>query len=443
MATRRSKPLHRYRLTRLGFHFLFVALFAIIGGALRGFNLLLVLAGLLVSVVLVQWRQGRGAIRRTRLRRRKLAGTFAGTPMTIHYQVRNVSRWLPIWSIRIEDRVVAKVMPSSRTLAPPADHPTAMIASVGNVPAGQTRGTSVICRFADRGQYRLGPVVASTAFPFCLMNCERLAGDSVDRIFVYPRLIELKRGWKEWLPPRRGGDGHRSTGGTNHDGEFFGLRAWQSGDQVKHIHWRTTARIGEPAVRQFEQRNRHQICIVVDGVQDSAGGHDVAGIELVLRVATSMMCELATHSRSVSLLVADAVAMDHLATASDAANDAGFLHSAGRDLSELLERLAIAQACEPQPDQLDPLVQTVIAASSQLSKYDMVVVSNRRLTEVVPSGRSGAMANPSLSLWRFFDQTGRLSWIDVNSLQVKRYLQAEGTESVAGSPITEATDVVR
>ena len=45
-----SRPLRfRYQLTRLGLHFVFVAAFTMIGGALRGFNLLLVLAGLLVG----------------------------------------------------------------------------------------------------------------------------------------------------------------------------------------------------------------------------------------------------------------------------------------------------------------------------------------------------------------------------------------------------------
>ena len=49
-------PRYNNRLTRLGFHFLFLGSFAIFGGAVRGFNLLLVLAAVLIGALLIQWR---------------------------------------------------------------------------------------------------------------------------------------------------------------------------------------------------------------------------------------------------------------------------------------------------------------------------------------------------------------------------------------------------
>ena len=190
MTPSRSKPLYRYRLTRLGFHFLFVALFAIIGGSLRGFNLLLVLAGLLISVVMIQWRQGRSSIRRTRVSRHPIQGSFAGTPMTIRYEVGNIGRWFPLWGIRIEDRVVAQRRQDRDDFSAPLSTeeqsddggPIELNGSVGYVPAGQARVTAIHCRFSHRGLYKLGPVVASTTFPFCLMNGERLSARPSDPI---------------------------------------------------------------------------------------------------------------------------------------------------------------------------------------------------------------------------------------------------------------------
>ena len=262
------KTLYRYRLTRLGFHFLFVALFGIVGGSLRGFNLLLLLAGLLISIVIVQWRQGRSMIRRTRVRRDPPRGVSAGETVSIAYNVRNLSGWLPLWAIQINDRIVPVNSISVPGEPNGFDDPIHLHASVGAAGPSQTARITVDCRFTQRGHFELGPMVASTAFPFCLMSCERLTSGDPGELFIYPRKISLARGWTALLPPRRGGDGNRSTGGTNHDGEFFGLRPWQSGDHVKHVHWRTTARIGEPAVRQFEQRNRHHVCVVVDGVPE-------------------------------------------------------------------------------------------------------------------------------------------------------------------------------
>ncbi len=44
------------RLTRLGVHFLFVGMFAMLGGSIRGLNLLLILSGVTIAALLIQWR---------------------------------------------------------------------------------------------------------------------------------------------------------------------------------------------------------------------------------------------------------------------------------------------------------------------------------------------------------------------------------------------------
>ncbi|WP_372894918.1 DUF58 domain-containing protein [Stieleria sp.] len=438
MATSRSKPLFRYRITRLGFHFLFVALFAMIGGSLRGFNLLLVLAGLLISIVLLQWRQGRHAIRQVRFHRHEVSGVFAETPMAVRYEIHNAGRLLPLWCLRIEDRVTAQRDvdadhsgessddPLPRPQESELRQPVPLIGSVGHVPAGQTRGMSVMCRFHRRGRYQLGPVVVSTTFPFCLMSCERLSRETVEPLYVYPRLITLRRGWKSLLPPRRGGDGHRSTGGSNEDGEFFGLRPWQSGDHIKHIHWRTTARIGEPAVRQFEQRNRHQICLVVDAV-NRPGAPGV--VEQVLEVAATLINELASPTSSVALLVADAFVAD----ASPRSN----VHaSISADATALLERLAIANPVHLQASQDDPLARAVVDRSSQLQAYDLVVVSPRGFKDACQS--SDRSSQQALSVWRYFDQRSRLAWIDVSSPPVRRLLAIDADRVASAGKTEEA-----
>ncbi|WP_182866222.1 DUF58 domain-containing protein [Stieleria mannarensis] len=442
MATNRPQPLFRYRITRLGFHVLFVALFAMIGGALRGFNLLLVLAGLLVSVVLLQWRSGRHVIFRAGLRRHKVTGAFAGTPTTVRYDVRNSGRWSPLWCVRIEDPVMAAdagdtgaamgrpTRDATGQATRPLDekHPggviATLVASLGHVPPRQTRSTSVICRFNHRGRYALGPVVASTTFPFGFMNCERMGPETTESLWVYPRLLTLRRGWTAMLPPRRGGDGHRSSGGSNDDGEFFGLRPWQSGDHVKHIHWRTTARIGEPAVRQFEQRNRHQLCFIVDAVtSDRTRG----GEERVLEAAATMLNELASTTSSMALLVADAYALG-------SSSHCGVLMSAGADVTSLLERLAITKPVRLNELRNDPLARAVAQEASQLNSYDLVVVSGRRFSDVTQRRSAAPALDKALSVWRYFDQRSRLAWIDVHSPAVGRYLSIDGDvpRSVSG-----------
>lgn len=432
--------LYRHRLTRLGFHFLFVAVFAIVGGSLRGFNLLLVLAGLLFSVVIVQWRQGRSTIRRIRLRRRPIPGGFAGEPIHVIYDVANLSGWFPVWMIRIADRMVTDGQGTESSKGGFLRHddldsgeakPVELVASVGFARAGSIASTSVLCRFSRRGAYRMGPLEASTLFPFSLMSSDSLHSGSEDLLYVYPRRVTFRRGWQRLLPPRRGGDGDRSSGGAQQDGEFFGLRPWQSGDQPKHIHWRTTARMGEPAVRQFEQRSRHHVCVIVDQVIESDDDASIADFERSLELAGTLLCELAGPSESVALVVPSG------STAPDAAPQ--ILHCSGcrsaeHDLSELMKRLATAQfhtnrSSSNQTAEHRPLARAVSSLASQLERYDLVVVSCRSMEQVC-----AAPDEPARSVLGFFHRRGRLSWWNVTSPQIRHLFQPPHDDAGPRSP---------
>lgn len=434
MQNRSPKLRFRHRLTRLGFHFLFVALFAMIGGSLRGFNLLLMLSGLLVGVVLIQWRVGRANIRLARVERVKVAGAHAGSSLVIRYRVRNVSRWLPLWMIRVQGNVHPPTAEGERIdwMADGEEETAELVCSVGYVePKGQA-STSVLCRFHHRGRYLLGPSQLSSTFPFSLMQSDLLSATVSEPVYIYPRLLKLKKGWQSLLPPRRGGDGSRSTGGTNHDGDFFGLRPWQSGDQVKHIHWRTTARVGDPAVRQFEQRNRHQVCFVVDGCSIA----EEESFELLLQVAATLTKETSSQTASVSLIVLDQSANQ----TANQPDDQSVLLSDGADLKRLMQRLAIAQAKSNVLEKADTahverFNQGIAEAAAAFRKYDVVVLSTRTLKQ----GLSGALNHPAGPVLRHLDRTGKLAWIDVTSQSTLQYI-AHGDHPIAK---TEVHDGVR
>jgi uncharacterized protein (DUF58 family) len=48
------------------------------------------------------------------------------------------------------------------------------------------------------------------------------------------------------------------------EGDYFGLREWRTGDSQRWIHWRTSAKLGKLAVRQFEQQRRRDINLLLD-----------------------------------------------------------------------------------------------------------------------------------------------------------------------------------
>jgi hypothetical protein len=48
------------------------------------------------------------------------------------------------------------------------------------------------------------------------------------------------------------------------EGDYYGLREWRLGDSQRWIHWRTSAKLGKLAVRQFEQQRNRDLALVLD-----------------------------------------------------------------------------------------------------------------------------------------------------------------------------------
>lgn len=171
------------------------------------------------------------------------------------------------------------------------------------IPPGGTSASSYRCVVSRRGRYDFGPASVSSGSPLgLLIYCRRVP--QVSSLWVFPEVLPLRPEWRDRLSSRGGGDAlsARRSGGL--DGEFFGIRGWRAGDSRRWIHWRTTARIGEPAVRQFEQDRRLQFCILLDAyvpvpgrlpedpLAGAAGRDAAAALETVIRVAASIVTRL-------------------------------------------------------------------------------------------------------------------------------------------------------
>ena len=190
------------------------------------------------------------------IQRRLPRAVCAGDLLVVHLAVVNSRRRIGCWILALED-TVRRLGNGRGKRNGLIDGPTVIFPYIA---ARQTANGDYRGRLTQRGRYRLGPMRASTRFPFGLFRYSFACGTSAT-LTVLPRLGRLTQQWRALR--------HESFAGRREhrpgiEGDFYGLRPWQRGDSRRWIHWRTSARSGEVMVRQFKQPHSRDAAIVLD-----------------------------------------------------------------------------------------------------------------------------------------------------------------------------------
>ena len=183
-----------------------------------------------------------------------------------------------------------------------------------------------------RAVIRIGPPSAVRTDPLSLLRREAVTQAAVD-LFVHPKVISL-----ESLTPglQRDLEGQATRDLSVSDLAFHTLRDYVPGDDRRHVHWRSSAKVGRLLVRQFQDTRRGQLTVVVDGATGSYRTDDE--FELAMSVAGSICVRAVRDQQNVCL-----VAASHAVTAATRhrfldAVAAGTLAETGQDLSTLAGR---------------------------------------------------------------------------------------------------------
>ena len=186
-------------------------------------------------------------------------------------------------------------------------------------PLGRGEEARAAYRFPTdkRGRFEIGPLRATIADPFGLVTSTHRALGSED-VIVYPRVHEIV------APPEVGGldldrDHPRVRARVEPSGDFMTLRDYVAGDDLRHVHWRSTARRGHLMMRQTETRRRAPVLLLLDV---RPGAHDRAGFERAVEACASIATALDAHSRPFELVFSTGVVIGapgrrHLANVMD------------------------------------------------------------------------------------------------------------------------------
>lgn len=279
-------------------------------------NFLVLLFGMLLSAFVLSFVLSRLTMRRLDFARGVPDGAHAGSAFTVELRAASRKRWLTSYGL-----VVLDELPDGLA----SERPGGVLLEL---PARGTLSVPYAATAARRGVYAFRSVSYSTRFPFGLFHQGR-ARPLPGELLVFPRLGEVSA---EFLGRARALvlAEQRSRGGRG-DEEFRNLREYRPGDNPRRIHWKTSAKLGKPVVRELEAIVGERVLILLD-TRCQASGEEA--LEAAISFAATLARDLVRRGFVVSLA---AYAPELVATA-PARGAAGL-----RALFETLARL------EPNP----------------------------------------------------------------------------------------------
>ena len=156
---------------------------------------------------------------------------------------------------------------------------------------------------AERRVHSLGPLIARITDPLGLAEQRRtLTGTS--QLVVLPAVVPLA-GLPAGGELGAGADGTRTMGAG---GDSLIVRSYQHGDDLRRVHWRTSARRDELMVRVEEWSERGSITVLLDHrTAAHRGTGPTSSLEYAVSLAASMYVHLRQRTPHVRLVTTDGV----------------------------------------------------------------------------------------------------------------------------------------
>ncbi|GAA2078330.1 DUF58 domain-containing protein [Streptomyces albiaxialis] len=219
-------------------------------------------------------------------RRLSPARVPARTEARVHLRIDNISR-LPTGLLMLQDRVPYVLGPRPRFV-------------LDRVEPGGRREVSYRVRSDLRGRYPLGPLQLRLTDPFGMCELTR-SFSTYDTLTVVPPV--------EALPPVRlsgetsgYGEGRQRSLALAGEDDVI-PRGYRHGDDLRRVHWRSTARYGELMVRREEQPQKARCTVLLDTRRQAyAGSGPDSPFEWAVAGAASVCMHLLERGYAVRLL---------------------------------------------------------------------------------------------------------------------------------------------
>lgn len=156
-----------------------------------------------------------------------------------------------------------------------------------------------------RGRYQAGPLLVRAVDPFGLARIDR-AFRATNEVLVTPEVLPLPAMTRAASTGMSGESTPQRIGLVGQDDVL--VREYQQGDDVRRVHWRSTARAGQLMVRREEQAWDPTVTLLLDSRSIAhAGGGRASSLEWAISAVTSIAHHLLASGFRVALVDADGV----------------------------------------------------------------------------------------------------------------------------------------
>lgn len=269
------------------------------------------------------------------------AHSTAGATLSVPVVVHNRSKW-PAFDAGLREIALphgVEARPAEGLGLPP-------------LAAGATVTVARQLVFPRRGAYTMEGLRQETLFPFGLWK------DIVDHrapqtVLVYPRFhaltsLDIPTG------ARHQPGGIALTSNLGDSIEFIGTREYREGDSLRAIHWKTWARLGKPAVKEFQEEYFCRIALLMDTFMPAPR------IDFLGRAKEPPERRAFEAAVSLAAAVADALSREEYIIDIFAAGPELYHLQSGRSLAYLenvLDILACLEPCHEKPfEKMAPII---------------------------------------------------------------------------------------
>ena len=213
---------------------LYVGLTVLVGLAAvnRQNNLLFWILGVMLSALLISGVVSGVMMQSLRVKRLVAGHGIVGEPLAVRYAVTNRNRLFAVFAIHVEERPVAGMTGWPRLMAPAR----AWVMHLG--PRETVHGDAVFWP-TRRGEARFDELRIWTTFPFGIIK-KSITFSQPQHTLIYPQLYEIRRDVLTAVAPQ-GIAGTKVSAMTGAGDDYYGMREFRPGDQLRQIAWKRSA----------------------------------------------------------------------------------------------------------------------------------------------------------------------------------------------------------